>query len=153
MFYNPILFQALIKYFDCKKAGTIFARFFENVFWNLKTKYQFTSLVIYFHNVSASSYSFYTKNILWRSCKVAWTKWNYSAGIYLFKVDNENTRTVCEIYTKLTIRLQNEVIDIVLVFLLLTLNRFHTLLWYFHYWLWPNKCWLGRFFLCREVFK
>ena len=104
MFYNPILFQALIKYFDCKKAGTIFARFFENVFWNLKTKYQFTSLVIYFHNVLASSYSFYTKNILWRSCQVAWTKWNYSAGIYLFKVDNENTRTVCEICTKLTIK-------------------------------------------------
>ena len=28
--------------------------------------------------------------------------WNYPAGIYFFKVNNENTRTMCEICSKLT---------------------------------------------------
>ena len=39
------------------------------------------------------------------------------AGIYLFKVSNGNTRTVCEICSKLTIRNQNDVIDAGLVHL------------------------------------
>ena len=38
------------------------------------------------------------------------------SGNYLFKVNNINTRTMCEICSKLTIKT-----------LLLTLNRFHTL--------------------------
>ena len=29
---------------------------------------------------------------------------NYPAGIYLFKVNNRNTRARCEIYSKLTIK-------------------------------------------------
>ena len=40
------------------------------------------------------------------------------AGIYLFKVNNRNTRTRCEICSKLTINTH-----LVLVFLLLTLSR------------------------------
>ena len=48
----------------------------------------------------------------------------YPAGIYLFKVNNGNTKTMCEIF---------------LVTLLLTLNRFHTLIWYLYGWLWTSK--------------
>ena len=33
----------------------------------------------------------------------------------------------------------------ILVSLLLILNRFHTLFWYFHCWLWTNKCRLRQF--------
>ena len=34
--------------------------------------------------------------------------------------------------------------DIVLVSLSLTLSRFYTLLWCFHFWLWTSDCCLGR---------
>ena len=51
-------------------------------------------------------------------------------GIYFFKVSSENTRTMSEI---LTLKVNNKdtrinVIDVILVCLLLTLNRFHKLL-------------------------
>ena len=51
-------------------------------------------------------------------------------GIYFFRVNNENTRTMSEI---LTLKVNNkdtriDVIDVALVCLLLTLNRFHKLL-------------------------
>ena len=44
--------------------------------------------------------------------------------IYLFKYNNRNTRTRCEIYSKLTIKTVNfeHISHHVLVFLLLTLN-------------------------------
>ena len=42
------------------------------------------------------------------------------AVIYLLKVNNRNTRTRCEIFSKLTIN------GVILVSLLLTLNIFHT---------------------------
>ena len=42
----------------------------------------------------------------------------HPSGIYLFKVDSENTIT--------TKRQQNDISDVVLVSLLLTLNIFHT---------------------------
>ena len=42
--------------------------------------------------------------------------------MYLFKVNNKSTRKRCEICSRLTI---NDVVDLVLVFLLLTLNIFH----------------------------
>ena len=48
------------------------------------------------------------------------------ARIYLFKVNNGNTRTICEICEKLTKRQQSNVIDGVPLSLLLTLNRFNT---------------------------
>ena len=55
------------------------------------------------------------------------------AGIYLLKVNNRNTRTTCEICSKLTIKISllisgifivnfEHVSHLVLVFLLLTLN-------------------------------
>ena len=47
-------------------------------------------------------------------------KRNYPVGIYLFKVNNRNTRTRCKICSKLTIRTPERVF---LVFLLLTLSR------------------------------
>ena len=48
------------------------------------------------------------------------------ANIYLFKVNISNTRKRCEIRSKLTKKHQNGVTDVVLVFLLLALNIFHT---------------------------
>ena len=48
----------------------------------------------------------------------------------LFRVNNKDTRTMS--------------IDVVLMFSLLTLNRFHTLIWCFRCWLWTSKCRLGR---------
>ena len=44
----------------------------------------------------------------------------------MFKANNRNTRKSCEICSKLTIEHQNDVIDVVLVFLLLTLTIFHS---------------------------
>ena len=49
------------------------------------------------------------------------------AGNYMFKVNNRNTRTRCEICWKLTIKIP-EATGVVLVSFLLTLNIFHTLL-------------------------
>ena len=44
-------------------------------------------------------------------------------GIYLFKVNNWNTRTVCDICSKLTIKNQNDFFDVV---------------WCLHCWLWTK---------------
>ena len=62
------------------------------------------------------------------------------AGIYLFKVNKRNNRTMCEICSKLTIK-----IDVARVSLLLALKRFHTLFWCFYCWLWTSKWRLNRF--------
>ena len=51
----------------------------------------------------------------------------YPAGNYMFKVNNRNTRTRCEICSKVTIKIL-DAIGVVLVSLLLTLNMFYTLL-------------------------
>ena len=48
-----------------------------------------------------------------------------STGNYMLKVTNRNTKTRCEICSKLTIKIQNDVIGVFLVSLLLTLNIFH----------------------------
>ena len=49
-----------------------------------------------------------------------------AANIYFLKVSNQNTRKKCEICSKLTKRKhKKDVIDVVLVFLLLTFNIFH----------------------------
>ena len=78
----------------------------------------------------------------------------YPTVIYLFIVNNGNTRTVCEIYPIVAMetleqsvksiqrkqkRPRNDFTDVFLVSLLLTLNRFHTLFFYFHSWLGTNK--------------
>ena len=54
---------------------------------------------------------------------------NYPVSIYLFKVDNRNTRTRFEICSKL---IRSYVNDVVLVSLLLTLNIFDILFWCFY---------------------
>lgn len=62
-------------------------------------------------------------------------KFIFPADIYVFKVDNENTKAVCEICYKLAIKTPEQVrsqkFDVFLMSLLLTLNRFHT--WCFHF--------------------
>ena len=57
------------------------------------------------------------------------------ANIYMFKVNNESTRSICEICSKLTIKTPNKVNGAILVSLLLTLNICHTFFWCFHCWL------------------
>ena len=49
-----------------------------------------------------------------------------STGNYTFQVNSRNTWTRCEIFSKLTKRHQNNVNNVVLASLLLTLNIFHT---------------------------
>ena len=63
-------------------------------------------------------------------------------GISLFKFNNRNTRTMCEICSKFIIKTTERCHDVFLLCLLLNLNRFHTLFWCF-YWLWTSKCRLG----------
>ena len=53
-------------------------------------------------------------------------KYSNPLGIYLLKVNSRNTRTRCEIFSKLTIKTK------ILVSLLLTLKIFHILLWCFY---------------------
>ena len=57
-------------------------------------------------------------------------------GIYLLKVCNGNTRSMCEICSKLTIKTPERRFQ---VFLLLTLNLYHILFWCFHSSLWTRK--------------
>ena len=47
--------------------------------------------------------------------------------IYLLRVNNRNTKTMCEICSKLTLRHQNDAIAVVMMSLVLTLNIFHIL--------------------------
>ena len=71
--------------------------------------------------------------------------WNgYPAGIYLFEVNKRNTGTMCEICSKLTIKITDKTSMGSLFSLLLTLNKFHTLLWCFCCWIWTSKCLLGN---------
>ena len=58
----------------------------------------------------------------------------------LFKVNNKDTR-------------QNDVDDVVLLSLLLTWNRFHTLIWCFYCWLWTSKCQLGHIYSCCNILE
>ena len=84
----------------------------------------------------------------------------------MFKVNNRNTRTMCEICSKLAIktserrqcvehvqskhkRHQNDANGVVLVSLMLTLNIFRTLFWCFYCQLWVGKCRLGLFVFAK----
>ena len=60
-------------------------------------------------------------------------QWKYQNNVWnLFKVNNKETRTM------------NDVIDIFLKSLLLTLSRFSTFFWCLYDWLSASKCWLVR---------
>ena len=63
----------------------------------------------------------------------------FQVSIYLLKFNSGNIRAMCKICSKLTIKTPNDITDVVLVSLFLTLNRLHTLLWCFHCWLWTNE--------------
>ena len=69
-------------------------------------------------------------------CCIKLQKINNPAEIYLFNVKNRNTRTMCKICSKLTIKTP-------IKSLLLTLNRFHSFLCCLYCWLWTSTCWLG----------
>ena len=57
----------------------------------------------------------------------------FSAGIYLLKVNNKNTKKRCEICSNLTIKTpERRQCDVALVSLLLTLNIFHILFYCFY---------------------
>ena len=63
------------------------------------------------------------------------------SGIYLLKFNNGNIKTMCEICSKLPIKILETSVTL---FWWLTLNRFHTLYWDYHFWLWTrnyrNEC-------------
>ena len=76
-------------------------------------------------------------------------------GIHLFKVNNGNTKAMYDICYQLT-KTPDWRRDVILVSLLLTMNRFHTLPWCFHCWLWASKFQLGMFqlmFLCKTKIR
>ena len=68
---------------------------------------------------------------------------SHPVSIYLFEVNYGTTRAMCKICSTLAINTPNNITDVVLVPLLLTLNRFHALFWCFHCWHWTSKCRLG----------
>ena len=61
-----------------------------------------------------------------------------SAVIYLLKFNSGNTRAMCEVCSRVTLKKTRTTSS-----LLLTFNRFHTWFWSFNRWLWTNKCRLG----------
>ena len=85
-------------------------------------------------------------------------------GIYLFKTNNGNNKTMYEIRSKLIIDTRKTPLpipyvfrgcrkrpDVVLVSLLLTVNRFHTVLWCFYCWHWTSKRRLEKvYFKCLD---
>ena len=70
-------------------------------------------------------------------------QWLYPADIYLFKVNNGNTKTVREICSKLIIKTPVRH----LLFSFLNLNKFYILFWCFHCWFWAsNSVWVLKLF-------
>ena len=81
-------------------------------------------------------------DVIWVSPLTNWPE--ILAGNYMFKVNNKNTRTRCEKYSKSTIKTPGRRrFGVVLVSLLLTLNIYHTLLLCFYCQLWTWNCWMG----------
>ena len=67
----------------------------------------------------------------------------YPAAIYLSKASSGNTRKLCEICSKQTMKTRIDVNFFSLFLSLLTSNRFYALLRCVHSWLWRSKCRLG----------
>ena len=63
------------------------------------------------------------------------TAWTRTADKYLFEFNNSNTRKNCEIWSRLTIKTPEDIFDVVLVSLMLTLNIFSNFFYSFYYWL------------------
>ena len=105
---------------------------------------------------------------MWAEGPLAYTNINYWFTIYFFKINKGDTRTMCEIFSKLWIHTVRNVVflyplptsenlwlfdifkrckkdhDAVLVSILLTLDKFHTLFWRFHCGLWTSKWRSGK---------
>ena len=64
-----------------------------------------------------------------------------AAGIYLLKVNNGNTKTMCEICSKLIIKTPEQRRWRHSLVFIININIFHTL-FCFLCWLWKSKCWL-----------
>ena len=67
----------------------------------------------------------------------------FPSGIYLFKFNNRNIRTMCEICSKLTVKtpeLRHWPRSGVLI---VNFERFNTLFWYFYCWHWTNTWRVG----------
>ena len=81
----------------------------------------------YYYHLDKDYCKFYLQLVLiyWNQSKAPIS--SDPVGIYLFKAKNRNTRTRCEICSKLTIKTLERRHGVVLVSLLLTLNIFHTL--------------------------
>ena len=72
---------------------------------------------------------------------------------YLFKVNNESTRTSCELCSKLTSKNQDGVTVVVQMSLYLTLNIFLALYLCYYYWFWVNIGLLGGARILRDILK
>ena len=74
--------------------------------------------------------------------------------IYLFKINNGNTWTTCEVYSKLTVKTRER--RHWLVSLLLTLNRFYTFFRCSYWWIWTSmhQLRMTEHYCCRsKVYK
>ena len=82
----------------------------------------------------------------WNNCRnIFIINHSFPAGVYIFKVNNVNTRTMCQICSNLIIMTVEQPQwhqwqrSGVCHSVLLILNRFHSFLWFFHLWLWTSK--------------
>ena len=73
------------------------------------------------------------------------------ANMYLFKVNTRSNRKRFEIYSNLTTK--TPVNDVVLLFLLLTLNMFYTFSEYFYCWLRTTKYLLGSLLILTQSYQ
>ena len=75
-----------------------------------------------------------------------YTEKSSSTNIYLFIVNNINTRKRCEICSKLTIKSpqrRSTVFIVNLEHISYIYHTYHISFWWFHCWLWTSKCFLG----------
>ena len=104
-----------------------------------------------FHEISSQVYQRHTKGqYLWRKSNLPKAISLYitlTAGIYLSKFNTGNTRTMCEISSKLTVKTPERH----LVFLMLTLSIYHLFVYCFHCWIWTSKYRLENVLLFQSI--
>ena len=74
----------------------------------------------------------------------------YQAG--MFKVNSRNTRSMCEIYSKLIIKIAQLCHWRRPSVFIVNFNRFYTLFWCSYFWLRTGKCQLGSVYTLRHIF-
>ena len=82
--------------------------------------------------------SIISSSLIWRGFLVQDQDMRFPPNIYVFQINNRKTRKSCEKFSKLTIKTKENVIEVVLVFLSLTLYIFHTFFYCFFCWFWTN---------------